>query len=226
MRRGFGVKWHASVGELAVSDLPLAPSPPTPLPEGEGSAVRKAACQPLSERSIGKEAAMKLRYIVGAVGIALASAAVVPAYADGGDRHRRADHRWYDRGGDTRGVRIHRDDDRRRVTTRRVIVERHRPPVRVVERKVVVERPVYVDRPVYVEQPRYDSGYGYDYGYGYDNAGYAYPPQYHSDQRSVIGTVGGAVLGAVIGNQVADRHNRAAATAVGAVIGGVLGSGF
>jgi hypothetical protein len=79
---------------------------------------------------------MKLRKTVGALGIALVSAAVVPAYADGrGDG--RGDHRRFDRGGETR-VQVYRDRDRDvRRSARRVVVERpgvvDRQRVRVVE---------------------------------------------------------------------------------------------
>jgi uncharacterized protein YcfJ len=91
------------------------------------------------------------------------------------------------------------------VVSRPVYVERpvvvHRPV-----REVVVERPVYVGRPVYHEAPVY------------------YPSHY--DERSVLGTIGGAVIGAVIGSQVVHPEHRAAGTVAGAVIGGVIGNRF
>src|SRR5688500_838764 len=48
------------------------PHPPAPLPGGEGSLVRKAACQPLSEFSIGGTKIMRVR----AAGVAVLGALI------------------------------------------------------------------------------------------------------------------------------------------------------
>jgi hypothetical protein len=148
--------------------------------------------------------AMNAIKTVGAVSLVLASAFVVPAYADSVDRHalreereqRLRDARYRYDVRDERRADYRFDgprDNRRPVVIERTVVRK--APVRVVERpvyverKVVVERPVYVDRPVYVERPVYAE----QPVYGYDYDGYAYPPGYGRERNPAIGAVGGAI---------------------------------